>query len=103
MVSTTDFGSVSPGSNPGTSTASQRSKLSYYLFSATSRDAAVFIKKKENKMKKIFYKALKAILRFEHIIYCATDCRVEFFLHRQYYKYAAKTYNTFLQNRIVDN
>lgn len=43
-------------------------------------------------MKKIFYKTLKAILRLEHIIYCATDCRVEFFLHKSYYRYSAEVY-----------
>lgn len=73
------------------------------IFRAVERCRGFLFKKKKNKMKKIFYKTLKAILRFEHIIYCATDCRVEFLLHRQYYKYAAKTYNTFLQNKIVDN
>ena len=38
-----------------------------------------------------------AVLRFEHIIYCATGCKVELYLHRKHYADRVLAYNKYLE------
>ena len=47
-------------------------------------------------MNKFVYFFLKKLLRLEHIIYCATDCKLEGILHRAYYKRAEQRYNEYI-------
>lgn len=35
---------------------------------------------------------IKHLLKFEHTIYCVTNCRVELPLHRKYYEIARKKF-----------
>ena len=46
--------------------------------------------------KRALWKVYKALLRVEHNIYCATDCKVELFLHRSYYERRKKQYEEYL-------
>lgn len=47
-------------------------------------------------MKKFVLFLAKKLLRLEHIIYCATNCKVEGILHSAYYKRAEQRYNEYL-------
>ena len=38
----------------------------------------------------------KKILRLEHIIYCATNCKVEFLIHKAYYELRKQKYEDYL-------
>lgn len=42
---------------------------------------------------------LRRVLRLEHIIYCATGCRVELLLHKKYYAYRVAHYNEYLRQQ----
>ena len=44
-------------------------------------------------------KIFRMLFKFEHFIYCATDCRLELPLHRRYYKYAKKKYESYLLSK----
>lgn len=50
----------------------------------------------------ILSKIVNAIIKVEHIIYCATDCKVEFFLHRSYYNYRKERYQKYIQRHHQD-
>lgn len=61
-------------------------------------------------MRHLFIRFCKSLLRLEHIIYCATDCKIEFLLHKKYYAHCEKVYNEYLldkklihRNIIADN
>lgn len=66
--------------------------------------------KQQQKMKHLFIRFCKSLLKLEHIIYCATNCKVEFLLHKKYYAYCEKVYTEYLlkkksihHNIIADN
>lgn len=61
-------------------------------------------------MRHLFIRFCKSLLRLEHIIYCATNCKVEFLLHKKYYAHCEQVYNKYLlekeyihHNIIADN
>lgn len=49
-------------------------------------------------MKKFLSQLLKRQLRLEHIIYCASGCKIELPLHKSYYKYRRDQYQKYLNN-----
>ena len=66
--------------------------------------------KTTTKMRHLFIRFCKSLLRLEHIIYCATNCKVEFLLHKKYYAHCEKVYTEYLlekkfihHNIIADN
>ena len=48
---------------------------------------------------KILIKMLKKVFKLEHKLYCFTQCRVEFPLHRCYYRRAEKVYTDYLEKK----
>lgn len=50
-------------------------------------------------MRKFLQSIIYSIIRFEHIIYCATNCKVELFLHKAWYKYLAKKYDEYYSKK----
>lgn len=42
---------------------------------------------------------LKKVFKLEHKLYCFTQCRVEFPLHRCYYRRAEKVYTDYLEKK----
>jgi len=42
-------------------------------------------------------KMMSFIFKLEHTIYCMTDCKVELFLHKTYYKYAKERYDKYIK------
>lgn len=53
-------------------------------------------------MEKIIVKILETIIKFEHFIYCATDCKVELPLHKRYYQYRREVYENYLMEKPID-
>lgn len=49
-------------------------------------------------MNKTLSTILLKVVRIEHIIYCATNCKVEFFLHKAYYEWARERYEKYVKN-----
>lgn len=47
-------------------------------------------------MEKIIVKIAETIIRFEHSIYCATDCKVELPIHKRYYQHRREVYEDYL-------
>ena len=43
-------------------------------------------------MEKIIVKIVETIIRFEHSIYCATNCKVELPIHKRYYQHRREVY-----------
>lgn len=54
-------------------------------------------------MRKFLQSIIYSIIRFEHIIYCATNCKVELFLHKAWYKYLAKKYDEYYSKKNINN
>lgn len=50
-------------------------------------------------IRRICAKIIKLIIKFEHEIYCLTNCKVDLFLHREYYKYRKFVYNRYLRTK----
>lgn len=50
-------------------------------------------------MNRFIAKFLQKQLRLEHIIYCATDCKIELPLHKWYYDMREKKYNSYLERK----
>ena len=48
----------------------------------------------------IIVRFLKWLLRLEHILYCATGCRVELGIHRGYYRARKEKYNQYLDRKV---
>lgn len=53
-------------------------------------------------MEKIIVKIVETIIRFEHLIYCATDCKVELPLHKRYYQHRREVYENYLMEKPID-
>ena len=51
------------------------------------------------KMKHLLIRFLNKLLRFEHIIYCATNCKIELLLHKKYYEHRRKKYDSYIQEK----
>ena len=73
-------------------------------------DCYIHTTKTTTKMRHLFIRFCKSLLKLEHIIYCATNCKVEFLLHKKYYAYCKKVYTEYLlkkksihHNIIADN
>ena len=71
---------------------------------------AIYTTKTTTKMRHLFIRFCKSLLRLEHIIYCATNCKIEFLLHKKYYAHCEKVYTEYLlkkksihHNIIADN
>lgn len=47
-------------------------------------------------MKKLIGKLLFKIVKFEHTLYCFTQCRVELPLHKLYYNWRRKKYEHYV-------
>lgn len=45
---------------------------------------------------KLLEKIERIIVKFEHSIYCATDCKVELPLHKRYYQHRRRVYEKYL-------
>ena len=50
----------------------------------------------KKEMKKLIGKMLFKIVKFEHTLYCFTQCRVELPLHKSYYKWRRKNYEHYV-------
>lgn len=50
----------------------------------------------KEEMKKLIGKMLFKIVKFEHILYCFTQCRIELPLHKSYYKWRRKNYEHYV-------
>ena len=50
-------------------------------------------------MRPLLIRFLNKLLRFEHIIYCATNCKIEFLLHKKYYEHRRKKYDSYIQEK----
>lgn len=48
-------------------------------------------------MQNIFNWILDKILKCERTIYCRTNCKIELPLHKHYYSYRKRRYNTYLK------
>lgn len=46
----------------------------------------------KNLIHNLIVRTVAAIIRFEHIIYCSTNCKISLPLHKQYYKWCEKHY-----------
>lgn len=53
-------------------------------------------------MEKIIVKIVETIIRFEHFIYCATDCKVELLIHKKYYQHRREVYENYLMKKPID-
>lgn len=47
-------------------------------------------------------KLLNKLLKFEHTIYCMTNCKIELFLHKSFYKYRKERYNNYLRTHHLE-
>ena len=50
-------------------------------------------------MKHLLIRFLNKLLRLEHIIYCATNCKIELLLHKKYYEHRRKKYDSYIQEK----
>ena len=74
-------------------------KLSSNNKAVEKSDCYIHTTKTTTKMRHLFIRFCKSLLKLEHIIYCATNCKVEFLLHKKYYEHRRKKYDSYIQEK----